>query len=436
MIVDFSIENFASIREKQTLSFVAKKNIHHLDEYYTVSLGGHRLLKVALIYGANASGKTTVLKALDCLQQVVCTPKESKSEKIDVRPFLMDESSRSKNTVFELNFVQAGQIYYYSIEFNEACIVREVLKAGRRGKIIYSRHTDVEKQLSLVKWGTFEPLKEKRGLEALATNTLWNESVICGFMQTNMDQPVLRFVSDWFRSYLNSMISPNRNLTGFVIQHMTEGRIDSGRLLSILHKADFNISDIELKKDVWQAESGVPRLSFDSTHPFVRVASDGLSRVEMFRIKFEHMSQGSHYSDIEFEEESLGTQRYFGLAGMLYMLVANSTSLCLDELESSIHPELAKHFLLTFCVNAKHSQLIATTHNREFLNNKDIYRNDMIVFTEKDENAATTVYKLSDFKSDVVRDTTNILNAYSAGRLGAVPNLGDYYLNLDEDEGK
>ena len=127
MIIDFSIENFASIREKQILSFVAKKNIHHLADYYTVSLAGYKLLKVALIYGANASGKTTVLKALDFLQKLVCLPKRSKTDGIGVRPFLMDEVSRKQNTVFEIRFIQQGQDYYYRIEFNAACIVNEVL---------------------------------------------------------------------------------------------------------------------------------------------------------------------------------------------------------------------------------------------------------------------------------------------------------------------
>lgn len=435
MIVDFSIENFASIREKQTLSFVAKKNIHHLDEYYTVSLGGHRLLKVALIYGANASGKTTVLKALDFLQKLVCLPKRSKTDGIGVRPFLMDEVSRKQNTVFEIRFIQQGQDYYYRIEFNAACIVNEVLKTGKRGRTVYSRMTDIEKQLTVIKWGTFESLTDKNVLGALITNTLWNESVICGFLKTNMDQPVLRSVSDWFLLYLNNMVMPRHDLSSYVITQIDEGKILKEKLLSILNKADFNISDILIQKGASIGDIRTMQIPFERKPAFIK-PMQGTPGFETLDLKFQHDSNGMHYSDIKFNEESLGTQRYFGLAGILYRLVTKDTCYCLDELESSIHPELAKHFLLTFCVNAKHSQLIATTHDREFLDDKDIFRNDMIVFTEKDENAATTVYKLSDFKSDVVRDTTNILNAYSAGRLGAVPNLGDYYLNLDEDEGK
>lgn len=102
-----------------------------------------------------------------------------------------------------------------------------------------------------------------------------------------------------------------------------------------------------------------------------------------------------------------------------------------DELEASLHPDLYEHFLLSFLMNSKESQLIATTHNRELLNNKDIYRNDAIWFTDKNDDCATELYSLADFDSSVVRDTTNVLNAYKSGKLGAKPNTGDYYLDLN-----
>ena len=114
------------------------------------------------------------------------------------------------------------------------------------------------------------------------------------------------------------------------------------------------------------------------------------------------------------------------------MLISRSCAVPIDEIESSTHPELVKHFLLSFCTNAKNSQLLVTTHNRELLNDKDIFRSDIIQFTEKDENYATRLYRLSDFGTDVVRNTSNILNAYNAGKLGAFPRLSDYYIDIDE----
>jgi hypothetical protein len=84
-------------------------------------------------------------------------------------------------------------------------------------------------------------------------------------------------------------------------------------------------------------------------------------------------------------------------------------------------------------MNSKKSQLIATTHNREILNNKDIFRNDTIWFTNKNENCATELYSLSDFDSSIIRDTSNVYNAYKIGKLGGVPNLGDYFIDLNHE---
>jgi AAA15 family ATPase/GTPase len=129
--------------------------------------------------------------------------------------------------------------------------------------------------------------------------------------------------------------------------------------------------------------------------------------------------------------ESNGTKRYYGFAGLLAFILKDSMILPIDELESSLHPDLYEHFLLSFLMNSKDSQIIATTHNREILNKKDLFRNDAIWFTEKNDDCATELYSLADFDSSVVRDSTNVLNAYKSGKLGATPNTADYFLDLD-----
>jgi len=109
--------------------------------------------------------------------------------------------------------------------------------------------------------------------------------------------------------------------------------------------------------------------------------------------------------------------------------------LSIDEIESSLHPDLFQHFLLSFLANSKNSQIIATTHNREILNNKDIIRPDAIWITDKDnDNCATELYSIADFGSSVVRkDTGSFYNAYKIGKLGGTPNLGSYYINIDNE---
>ena len=154
----------------------------------------------------------------------------------------------------------------------------------------------------------------------------------------------------------------------------------------------------------------------------------------IFQINVEHKIKDKNYM-LPLSQESHGTQRYYILAGVLSFLLQSPCLIPIDELESSLHPDLFQHFLLTFLVNAKQSQILATVHNREILNDKDIFRNDAIWITEKDnQNSATELYSLADFDTSVIRNTTNVLNAYKLGRLGGVPYLGSYYIDINDDD--
>jgi len=104
----------------------------------------------------------------------------------------------------------------------------------------------------------------------------------------------------------------------------------------------------------------------------------------------------------------------------------------IDELESSLHPDLLKQFLLSFLANSKNSQIITTTHHRELLLEKDILRNDAIWFTERSDEGCTDLYSLDDFDSKTIRSGNSIFNFYKSGKLGATPNLGDYYIESNE----
>lgn len=432
-MIDFSVQNFLSIREKQTLSFVADKNISHLDDYYTINVLDIKLLKIGLIFGSNAAGKTNILKALDFFRDLVLKPKLSKSDTIDCPPFLLDDNSHTQNSIFEINFIWNDTPYFYTIELNKTCVVREILKTSATGKTIYTRNTDLDKQIAVVKFGNEYPIKKDQ-LNALVSNTLWNNTVIGGYLKTNIDNIELKNVKDWFSIYLRNIITPRQDLTRYVSKRIDDGKINKDYLISILQQADFNISDILIKKE----EEDIPEnlMNYLSTLAPNEEALAGLKKtgkVTSLEIKLQHVTpEGKTYNNIPFRLESLGTQRYYGLAGILYTLIKESHCFSIDELESSLHPELYIHFLLSYCVNSHQSQIIATTHNREILNNKNLFRNDMINIADKTEVCSTVLYRLSDLDTSVIRNTSNILNAYNAGRLGGIPNLGDYYINLND----
>lgn len=409
MIINFSVENFGSIKEKQTLSFLANKS-DHLEDYYIIEpIKGLRLNKLALIYGANASGKTTVLKALDFLRDICTEPFDKKTEKFDFEPFLFDENTPKQNTKFELEFVQNGIRYFYEVELNKNCIVNEKLYNFNPNKaLVFERTTDEEKELTSVKFGSKIP-KKKSLEESLEIFTLWNNTVIAGFLKGNIDFFELKNASDWFVDVMLRLILPNEDLSDVFLSTLNENEEYLKVFLTFFKKSDFNIKS----------------LKFENKKLITKLNKENIEII--------HIVNNNEYI-LKFDKESLGTQKYFTLVGLLIFALFSDVILYIDELESSLHPDLYIHFLMFYIVNSKsESQLIATTHNREILNNRDIFRDDAIWFTDKNEDSATELYSLADFDSSVVRDTTNVLNAYKSGKLGGVPNLGDYYIDLDEE---
>ncbi|MRT93664.1 ATP-binding protein [Ancylomarina sp. 16SWW S1-10-2] len=433
MLVNFSVQNFRSIKDKVTLSFEAAKS-DDLEDYYIIKpKEGIRLLKLGLIYGANASGKTNLLKALDFLRDLIMEPVDKKTEPISFAPFLFDDKTPTQNTIMKIEFYQKGIKYLYELEFNNDFIVKEELRNFNPNKaIVFTRTTNKENQLSKIEFGRKIEI-DKSHKSTLEANTLWNNTVLGGFLKTNIESTELQNVINWFRSKLKPIVHPKSNLFDYVSDKLDSNAIDKRTVLEVLKKADFNISDIVV--DVNEQEV---------TSEFVDLVSKKLkiSEFELKKLKsekkittkellFEHVVNGTGKYHLSFDDESAGTQRYYEFGGLLDMLIHNEIIFPIDEFESSLHPDLLKHFLLSFLVNSKKSQLIATTHLRELLMEKDIFRNDAIWFTEKKDDGSTDLFSLDDFDSSVIRKGSSAYNAYKAGKLGATPNLSDYYLDLD-----
>lgn len=433
MIINFSIQNFGSIRNRQTLSFEATKT-NHLEDAYVMRVGEMRLLKLALIYGPNASGKTTILKALDFLRDIVLQPNDKKTDELHFEPFLFDPETPNKTSLLALEFIHEDIKYLYEVEFIKTAIVSEELYFYNPYKAnLYKRTTDLSNQLTEITFGSKIKI-DKTFEKALEANTLWNNTVLGGYLKTNIDFKELKQVVEWFRFHLRPMVMPRTSLEIYVTEKISEGKINRNDIIEILKKADFHISDIIIQ----EKEEKIPphyleflKKEFANSNKTKDLPNVDEKKFKTIELRLEHTVNQEKYP-LQFRLESEGTKRYYGYAGLLSEGLRSSVILPIDELESSLHPDLYEHFLLTFLLNTKESQIIATTHNREILNNKDIFRNDAIWFTDMDENCATELYSLADFDSSVVRDTTNVLNAYKSGKLGATPNPDDTYIELNE----
>lgn len=397
MIVNFSIQNFGSIKDKQTLSFEADAS-NHLENTYVVHTAGKRLLKLALIYGANASGKTTILKALDFLRDLVVNPKEKKIDILHFDPFLFDAQTPLQPTKLSIEFVHEEVCYQYEIAFTSQAVISEALYIDTFQKVlVYNRTTDIEEQFTKISFGDKITI-DKNALQVLELNTLWNNTVLGGFLKTNINLEEFRRVADWFQNYLKPIIAPQTQLGTYITKKISKEEVSKKEIVSILKKADFNISDIIIQKNERQTN-----------------------------LLLEHTIDNISYN-LPINAESEGTKRFYGFAGLLALLIKTPTIFPIDELESSLHPDLYTHFLLSFLQNAQQSQLIATTHNRELLGDSDIFREDVIWFTDKGEDCATQLYSLADFDTSTIK---NILSAYKIGKFSGVPRLSDTFIDLE-----
>ncbi|MCQ2973784.1 MAG: ATP-binding protein [Bacteroidales bacterium] len=398
MIVEFSVENFLSIREKQTLSF--EPTVHNkLDQYYITQIEDKvkgkkplSLLKIAIMYGANASGKTNFLKALTCFKFLVIKSKSNKNEKLPIRPFIFD---RDKSTKMEMIFIANQTKYCYQFEFNVNCIIREELSeykylTSERKETIYLRTTDTDKQIQTINFNDKLNIDETTIVD-LKRKTLWNESVIVGFSKISADISQLKDISDWFEIHFPCSITPEMDLINFASESINNGSVDKNSVVEFLKNADFNISDIIVDNSLYTI--------------------------------FQHVVDDKSFS-LSINEESLGTKRFYGLSVVLLNQSKESLFICIDELDSSLHPDLYNAFILTFLQNASNSQLFITTHNRDFLRNKDILRKDALWIANKNDDASTEIYSFADFDSSVFRnDTSSFYNVYSIGKLGGTPNV-------------
>ncbi len=435
MIINFSVRNYKSIKGEITLSFEASKS-EDMEKHYVIhGEKNMRLLKLGIIYGANASGKTTVLEALDFLKNIMINPFHKKTRRFDFEPFLFDNTSRDEDTVFALEFVSNRIKYLYNVQLNRKCIVKESLYYYAPNKaLVFNRVTDPDKQLVDIEFGSkIRITSESR--KALTGNTLSNNTVIGGYLKTNIDLQELHDVTNWFESTLKPIITPELNLTSFLFDQFEKSEVKKKNLLKILEKADFRISDIQYSSVQVDVDDEVIDLILKTP----AISMSGMDRIQQsgkLQIKntmLQHTVKSENYS-LPIEMESAGTKRYYELGGIMAVFLDKETVIPIDEFESSLHPDLVKHFLLTFLMNSTKSQLIVTTHMRELLMEKEILRSDVIWFTEKKEDDSTDLYNLTDFGSSVVRNTSSIFNAYKFGKLGAFPNLSDHYIGINNGE--
>ena len=444
MIHYIKIKNFGPYRDEVDMNFETVGSGDDFSDYIVTMPDKRQLLKLAYIYGPNASGKTTVLKAFEFLRKVFLSPLTDKSGSLPFEPFLFEEAPYGKSSVIELSFYVGGIRYVYEMYFGKESVSEEKLFFYKSAKPteLFSRTTNMEKRLAKLSFGNRIKIGA-RDIDLLESHTLHNNTVFGAYSKANVDIPELELLNKWFSEFLMGMVTSANDLTEYT-SRLIESNEDAKQWINtLMNKADRQLAGVNVfdrytlvpsqeeynPYSIDKMRIRIPLLAQPNSSIFkARVGRGYGSGVTERKIDFVHRLDNNNSYELPIQAESSGTKRYFGLGGLLYELTHSAHFLCIDELETSLHPDLMLYFLQAFLLNAKNSQLLITTHNQMIMENTDFMRRDALWFSEKNRDGSASLYSAADFDSAVLRKDASVINAYRSGKLGGKPNLGSPFL--------
>jgi AAA15 family ATPase/GTPase len=418
MLLQFTVENFKSIKDPVTLSMIASKDKEHSE--YLTEFSKENLLPCAAIYGANASGKSNVVMAIGAALLVIRTSnmRQITDRMTLIVPFKFDKDTISKPTLFDFIFTFNGKKYQYGFSADTNRIYTEYLYEYNTAKpsMIFSRDNTNNYSFTKADEKEFEGyrLKTTDNKLFLATATEWNCS--------KTKDPYL-----WLAQGIDTFDGANvESLSDASLTIIDQKKNDNSFIrfmTEMLKDADINIS----RYDVKTSEASRDKFPSLQLPPGVEITDDFFKNRKNIDITTHHdIGDGDHKTDyvLSLNEESVGTRKYFMYTPFILNALKEGKTLVIDEIDSSLHPLLIDYLIRLFSdksINRNHAQLICTTHETSMLN-LDTFRRDQIYFTEKENSTGVTdLYSLDEYSP---RKSENIRKGYLQGRYGAIPFIG------------
>ena len=436
MLIQFSVENYRSFREEQTLSLVASNDDAHASNLIECDKG-LRLVKVASLYGANASGKSNLIRAMADMRRFVLASatKMNLGETIDfVSPFRLDATSRNEPSRFEITLLVDGVTFVYGFSATRERVHDEWLhvrpSGGRFSKWL---ERTLDPATSETSWAFRGPLK--RDAKLLREKTRDNGLVLSRAAELNVDAVARLFL--WFQKYFSDwdLSVPPVELVQFTAETILDSEPFGSSVLSLMRDADLGISGLSVKevpgRNFLDAVSNSVR---ERMAPVVQESFGG-SAPGLLAVEAEHaMEEGDSVLFSLEDDESNGTQRFFALAGPVLVGLKCGMFLVIDELECSIHPLLTRKLIELFQsekLNTSGAQLVFATHDSSVMDST-LFRRDQVWLAEKRSNGATELFSLYDFDGESrPRNGAAFERNYLAGRYGAVPSFGPSLEDLE-----
>jgi AAA15 family ATPase/GTPase len=418
MLIEFSVSNFRSVKEKITFSMLAEDSSTKKDEssFKTSFNMAPDLSTLSVIYGPNASGKSNLLMALDFVTSFVLNSHKMQDGDHfeDLKQFKLGKEEALSE--FEVVFIQENFLFQYGFSLDKEKIYDEWLYATE------FRNTKQKSQTWISRSeGKIGIPKEKE-----ATKNLWfkstrsNALILSTAVQLNSEK--LRIPFDWFKKRLRVVLTPESYSLTFLNLTFARNLLEENKntILKFMQGLDFSFEDLETTEHLF--DEGVLENS-----PF----SDELKKKIIEAIKKDGGKTqelksvyrlGKKSYKLGFEEESKGTRALFAMAGPILDVLENGYVLVVDELDTSLHPLALRGVIELFKnpkTNPKHAQLIFTTHDTSVM---DLFNREQVWLVEKNNDYASELISVSDFEG---RSTDIIEKKYMAGRYGALPRIGD-----------
>ncbi len=414
MVIEFSIKNYRSIKDRQTFSFEAEATKSKPDNVFEVSLANGktiRLLKSAVIYGANASGKSNVIKSFWALGSVISHGFYGGAGRRigDYEPFLFSPTSKNEPVELSLTFILKSIKYKYEIAFTADEVVSETLDYYPKGQ-----------QYSLIKRSKLGSTSEIIHKARLGKN-VGNKEIDVFKNQFALS----KFGKDIPNELLTNAFLYFRTLrvAGLWTKHLTDEEVTHGKFI-VPSESNMAVSQ-KLERLIKFADTKLSGLGWEDSE----IQYDEFDSQKIMLVKGRHpvYDNGQIVGEVKlpFSQESEGTNTLFDLGRIILSVLENGGVLIYDELDNSLHPKVVKMLIQLFhnpVTNPKNAQLLFATHETTLLD-KDLFRTDQIWFTEKNKQGETELFSAQDF--DGVREDTPFDKWYLAGKFGGIPNIED-----------
>ncbi len=398
-IIKFSVGNFKIFKEKVVFSMFARKSNHTFDS------NGENLLKTSLIYGPNASGKSTLLQAFVSLWNgITKSANNPEGSILPYQPFALS-SEKDKPVFFEIIFSMGKKIFKYnfSILKNEIDTENlfEVLASGKEKQYLTRKKQNIKVYADFKISKDVAEIKTRKEVLFLSSASQWNNElaiqIVEGFKNINV---ISGPDSGSYRGYTMGLFKKDGD--------------KKDKILDFLKKADFCIENGIIEK------MEIPE--FARKQMSIIGAKDVPNEVDTIFFthnKFDTKETKIGTTKFNIGDESVGTQKFFDVLGPIVDTIENGKVLFIDEFDNSLHPYLTKFIIDLFEKNnPKNAQLIVTTHDTSLLSHKELNK-EQFWFTEKDKFGAGNLFSLAEFKTE--RNDTEFSKKYLEGRFGALP---------------